>query len=412
MNTNAIKTFIASFLGWTLDAFDFFLVIVVIKHLATDFGKSIPEVTFAVTITLAMRPLGALLFGWLADRYGRRIPLMVDIALYSVIELATAFSPNFTVFLILRAIFGVAMGGEWGLGAALAMESLPPKKRGFFSGLLQEGYAFGNLLAGLAFWLLFERIGWRGMFVVGALPAFLILYIRSHVPESPVWQAKAHERLVADGDLLLRSLGRYPLLFVYGILFMTGLNAMSHGSQDPYLSVFLQKQHGFSPALAGQLNTIAALGAICGGLFWGTLSQKIGRRIAIATCALGGLLLIPLFALSQTVAMLALGGFSLQFFVQGAWGVIPAHLNEIAPSLSRGTFPGFVYQIGNLIASGTLQIITLLAATKFMTSAGPDYGRAMAVFLAVVLSGVIVVTLFGHLVRPERREESFLAEEN
>jgi len=402
----ARRTFVASFLGWTLDAYDFFLVIVVVPHLATDFGKSVAEIFSAVTLTLALRPLGALIFGWIADRYGRRTPLMVDIALYSVIEFLTAFSPNFTVFLILRAIFGVAMGGEWGLGAALAMESLPAERRGIFSGILQEGYAVGNLLAGVTLWLLFDRIGWRGMFIIGALPALLILYIRTRVPESPVWLSHTSERLSVGGDVLLDSLKRFWPLFLYGILFMAGFNFMSHGTQDPY-ATFLTKQHGFSSALVGQINTVASIGAILGGIFFGWLSQRLGRRICIIICAVLGAIAIPLWAFSTTIATLMLGGFVMQFMVQGAWGVIPAHLNEIAPSLSRGTFPGFVYQFGNLIASGTAQIIAILAATTFASPQGPNYARAMSSFMIVIFVAVAILTLIGYAVRPERRNDSF-----
>ena len=407
MTPVAWKTFIASFLGWTLDAFDFFLVIVVIPHLATDFHRTVVEISIAVTLTLALRPVGALVFGWFADRYGRRIPLMVDIGLYSLIELMTAFAPNFTVFLILRAIFGIAMGGEWGLGAALAMESLPPRRRGLFSGLLQEGYAVGNLLAGLAVWALFERIGWRGMFVVGALPAFLIFFIRAHVPESEAWKARAHERLAVQGDILLATLRKYAPLFIYGTLFMAALNAMSHGSQDPY-ATFLVKQRGFSPAVFGYVNTIAALGAICGGIFFGWVSQRIGRRTAIVICAVLGSFMIPLWIHGSSIGMLALGGFLIQFMVQGAWGVIPAHLNEIAPGMVRGTFPGFVYQLGNLLAAFTLQFIAMLAVTRFALSGGvADYGRAMEAFMFFAFAGVAVMALVGYAVHPESREASF-----
>ena len=408
MSPAAWKTFLASFLGWTLDAFDFFLVIVVIPHLATDFHRSVVEVAFAVTLTLALRPVGALIFGWCADSFGRRIPLMVDIALYSLIELLTAFSPNFTVFLILRALFGIAMGGEWGLGAALAMEALPAKNRGLFSGILQEGYAVGNLLAGLAFGLLFERIGWRGMFIVGALPALLIFFIRTNVPESPAWKAHEHERLAVQGDILLESLKRYFPLFLYAMFFMAAFNFMSHGTQDPY-ATFLTKQHGFKPATVAFINTIAAIGAIAGGIFFGWLSQRLGRRICIVICAALGALVIPLWAFSNTIATLAIGGFVMQFMVQGAWGIIPAHLNEIAPSLARGTFPGFVYQLGNLIASGTLQIIAALAAGPFaMPNGAANYARAMATFMEFVFAALIVMTLLGFLVRSEGREASFL----
>jgi SHS family lactate transporter-like MFS transporter len=407
----ALKTFVASFLGWTLDAYDFFLVAIVIPHLAADLKTSIAGIALSITLTLAMRPVGALIFGWFADRYGRRTPLMVDIAFFSVIELATAFSPNLTVFLILRAVFGIAMGGEWGLGSALAMEALPPKSRGFFSGLLQSGYNVGNLLAGLTLWLLFDRIGWRGMFIVGALPALLILYIRAHVPESEVWQAKKSERLALAGDALLDALKRYFPLFLYGVLFMAAMNFMSHSIQDPY-ATFLGKQHGFSSAIVGPLTAIASIGAICGGLFSGWLSQRIGRRYTIAACALAATVAVPLWAFSQTYLMLAIGGFAIQFLAQGAWGVIPAHLNEIAPPLARGTFPGFVYQIGNFIASPALTIIVWLATGGLENNGTPDYGHAMSIVAWCALAAVAVFALLGFAIRPENREESFLALEN
>ncbi len=407
MTSAARKTFVASFLGWTLDAYDFFLVIVVVPHLAHDFARSITDIAIASTLTLALRPVGAFIFGWFADRYGRRTPLMVDIALYSLIELLTAFSPNFTVFLILRAIFGIAMGGEWGLGAALAMESLPAKRRGLYSGILQEGYAVGNLLAGLTYGLLFESIGWRGMFVIGAVPALLILYIRTQVPESPAWQAKEADRLALGTDVLLDAAKRFFPLFLYGVVFMAMFNFMSHATQDPY-ATFLIAQHHFDPHQVAIVNTIAALGAILGGIAFGALSQRIGRRLGITIAAVLVAFAIPLWAFSSTIAMLALGGFIMQFMVQGAWGIIPAHLNEIAPPLARGTFPGFVYQLGNLIASGTLPIITSLAATQFVTPFGPDYGKAMALFTLLAVIGVVVFTGIGFAVRSEHREESFV----
>lgn len=357
----------------------------------------------SVTLTLALRPVGALLFGWIADRYGRRVPLMIDIGLYSLLELLTAFSPNLTVFLVLRALFGIAMGGEWGLGAALAMESLPPAKRGIFSGLLQEGYALGNLLAGLSLALLYTHIGWRGMFALGAAPALLILFIRSHVPESPTWKARAADRLALRGDVLLVSLRRYVPLFAYGMLLMAAFNFMSHASQDPY-PTFLAKQAGFSPQVTGLITTIAALGAIAGGICFGALSQRLGRRAAIVVAALLGAALIPLWVFSHTIAALALGGFAMQFAVQGAWGIIPAHLTELAPPLVRGTFPGLTYQLGNLIAAGTLQLEVFFAAHRFATPMGPNYAAAMALFMLIAFGAVIVMTLLGTAVAPERRE--------
>lgn len=399
------RAFIASFLGWTLDAYDYFLVVVVVPHLADDFHHGVIEVSVAVTLTLAMRPLGALVFGWFADRYGRRVPLMVDIGLYSLFELLTAFSPNLTVLLVLRALFGIAMGGEWGLGAALAMESLPPQRRGLYSGMLQQGYAVGYLLAALTLALLYTHIGWRGMFALGALPALLIFYIRSRVPESPTWRAGAAPRFVPGSGAIVAALRRYGVLFAYGMLLMAAFNFMSHGSQDPY-ATFLTKQMKFSPALVGTIAAITMVGAIVGGTFFGWLSQRIGRRATIVLSAIAGGALVPLWAFSHTAAALAIGGFLMQFMVQGAWGVMPAHLNELAPPSARGTFPGFTYQLGNLIAAGTLQIEATLAAHRFLAPSGPNYAMAMAFFMSLAFAAVVVMTLLGYAVTPERRDEA------
>jgi SHS family lactate transporter-like MFS transporter len=404
------RTFIACFLGWTLDAFDFFLVLVVLPDLSKAFNAPLPRIALATTLTLALRPLGALIFGYLADRFGRRRPLMIDVALYSFLELLTAFSPNLGFFLVVRALFGIAMGGEWGLGAALAMESLPPKYRGVLSGVLQEGYALGNLLAGLCLTFFFHAIGWRGMFAIGTLPALLILFIRSRVPESAVWEAGAAERLALGGDVLLSALRRSWPLFLYGALFMACFNFMSHGSQDPYVT-FVSLQRGFSHEAAGSLNAIGAVGAILGGICFGWLSQRFGRRWMIIAAAALGLVVLKLWTGGTTFGALALGGFLMQFAVQGAWGIIPAHLNEISPALARGTFPGFVYQLGNLIASGTLQIITVLAATRFaQPGGGANYAGAMTAFMFVVFIAVIAFSALGFAVVPERRDASFRPE--
>jgi SHS family lactate transporter-like MFS transporter len=376
---------------------------------AADLHASFIAASVAVTLTLALRPVGALLFGWIADRYGRRIPLMIDLACFSVLELATAFSPNLTVFIVLRALYGIAMGGEWGLGAALAMEALPAQRRGLFSGMLQEGYACGYLLASLVFATLFTHIGWRGMFVIGTLPALLIFFIRRNVPESPAWLHGQAERIAQAPHLLLRVFkARWPL-FVYCIFFLAGMNFMSHGTQDPYVSAFLDGQHRLSPGLAGTINIIANVGAIAGGIFFGAFSQRIGRRRTIIACCVLALAIIPLWAFSNTIALLAIGGFLMQFMIQGAWGVIPAHLNEISPPELRGTFPGFTYQFGNLLASGTLTIEAVLASHTFRTPAGqPDFAVAMAVFAAVACVFAGLMALLGYFVVPEQRERTFM----
>jgi SHS family lactate transporter-like MFS transporter len=402
------KTFTASFLGWTLDAFDFFLVTFVLVRLAADFHKTVVEVSVAITLTLAFRPLGALIFGWIADRFGRRTPLMIDIAIYSLLELLTAFSPNLTVFLILRALYGIAMGGEWGLGAALAMESLPAQKRGLFSGILQEGYMVGYLLAALAYFLVFTYThwDWRGLFVIGVLPALLIFYIRAHVPESPVWQA-AQNRRPAGADLWQTFKLHAPLV-IYVILFMSALNFMSHVTQDLY-ATFLQKQHGFSTGQTSLVSIIAAIGAIAGGMVFGSISQRFGRRNTIVVCGVLGILVVPLWAFSQTIAMLALGGFAMQFMVQGAWGVIPAHLNELSPPDARGTFPGLTYQIGNLISAGAVTIAAGFAKSLPLASGQPDYAKALGIIALIVLTAVVLFTAVGYFVAPEKRDVDFAA---
>jgi MFS transporter, SHS family, lactate transporter len=342
------NTFIACFLGWSLDAFDFFILTFCVSAIATQFQAKVSAVAAAIFITLAFRPVGAFLFGMMADRFGRRPTLMVDIIAYSVFELSSAFAPSLKVFLITRALFGIAMGGEWGVGAALAFETLPAEGRGFFSGLLQEGYAVGYLMAALVYGTAFHFVGWRGMFVIGALPAFLVIYIRTKVDESPAWiqgrVSRQAERRV--GKDILTYLGTFAFL----VLLMFAFNSFSHGSQDLY-PTFLQKDHKFAPQTVGLIAIIANIGALLGGICFGTWSEKIGRRRAIVIAALLSIPTIPLWAYSRTVPMLALGGFLMQFMVQGAWGVIPAHLNELSPPAVRGTFPGLAYQLGNFFSS-------------------------------------------------------------
>jgi SHS family lactate transporter-like MFS transporter len=394
-------TFLACFLGWTLDALDFFLLTFVLVPVGHDFGQSIPKVAFAITLTLLMRPVGALIFGYLGDRFGRRLPLMIDIIFYSVMELATAFAPNFTVFLILRALFGIGMGGEWGLGASLAMESLPTQARGLFSGILQQGYAFGYLLAALVYWIVFPLFGWRGLFVAGALPAFLVIYIRAHVPESPVWERHRVQRQGATFDLaaFVKKHGR---LFIYAALLMTAFNYMSHGTQDLY-ATFLEKQRGFGVNQKSMITIVYAIGAICGGTVVGFLSQRWGRRRSIIIAAACGMLLIPLWIFSPGTALLIVGGFLMQFMVQGAWGVVPVHLNELSPAEFRGTFPGLAYQLGNCAAAFAAQQQAWLAEHFRMANGTPNYALTMALVESVVFLAIIILAALG----PEERGKEF-----
>jgi SHS family lactate transporter-like MFS transporter len=381
---------IASYLGWTLDAFDFFIMVFVLKDIADTFGTDVKSVALAVTLTLAARPLGALVFGLLADRYGRRPVLMADVLLFSVLEFASGFAPSLMALLVIRFVFGIAMGGEWGIGASLTMETIPPRTRGLISGLLQAGYPSGYLIASIVYGLLFPLIGWRGLFMVGVVPALLVLFIRRNVEESPAFIARQAD---ADKPRFLSVVQRHFGRLIYVVLLMAAFNFFSHGTQDLY-PTFLKVQHGFSPGTISTIAIIYNIGAILGGLCFGLLSEHIGRRRAIVIAALLALPIIPLWAYGNSPAVLALGAFLMQVAVQGAWGIIPVHLNELSPDEIRGTFPGFAYQLGNLLASvnATLQ-------AGIAESHGNDYAFAQALVIGIVAIAVAVLAGFGREAR-------------
>jgi MFS transporter, SHS family, lactate transporter len=382
------NTFLACFLGWGLDAFDFFILVFCVKALAEQFHLKISEVQEANFLTLAMRPVGAFLFGIVAERFGRKPALMIDIVAYSVFELGSAFAPSFKIFLAMRTLFGIAMGGEWGVGAALALETLPAEGRGFFSGVLQEGYPTGYLFAALIYGTLFKLVGWRGMFVIGALPAFLVIYIRTQVDESPAW-LEGKVRRQAEGRWrkdIVANLG----LLLFLVLLMFSFTAFSHGTQDLY-PTFLQTNLKLDPAKVSTIVIIYNIGALLGGIAFGACSERMGRRRAIVLAAVLALPAIPLWAYSHSVAALALGGFLMQFMVQGAWGVIPAHLNELSPPAVRGTLPGFAYQLGNLLSSRNSVIQAKLAENRYQGSFRP----VLAWTVLIVASLVAVVTWAG-----------------
>lgn len=377
------NSFVAALLGWSMDAFDYFIVVFIISDIAADptFDATKTQLAFITTATLIMRPVGALVFGIWADRVGRRIPLMVDVLLYSISGLLCAFAPNFTVLLLLRFVYGIGMGGEWGLGAALAMEKIPTSRRGFFSGLLQEGYAFGYLCAALAY-LVFHNwlgLGWRWIFVLSIIPALISLFIRARVSESEVWEAA--QKNMSATRTKLRDIVLNPKVirrFVYLTLLMTAFNWMSHGTQDIYPDFLKSHEHGGAGLTSSTSTLIAVLynvGAIIGGLTFGALSERFGRRSTIVLAALLGLPLIPIFAFDHGAGMLALGAFLMQLVVQGAWGVIPAHLTEMSPDAIRGFYPGVTYQLGNLLAALNLPIQESLARS---------YGYSFALMWTVI----------------------------
>jgi SHS family lactate transporter-like MFS transporter len=383
------NTFVACFLGWSLDAFDFFILVFCVTAISNEFHTQVSKVAEAIFITLAMRPVGAFLFGMMADRFGRRVTLMVDIIAYSAFELGSAFAPSMKWFLVMRALFGIAMGGEWGVGAALTFETLPPEGRGFFSGLLQEGYVVGYLLAALIYGTVFNYVGWRGMFVIGALPAFLVIYIRTKVEESPAWLKGQIARKTQQhvGHDILSYFGS----FLFLIVLMFAFNSFSHGTQDLY-PTFLQKNHHLTPRTVGFIAIVYNIGALIGGVTFGAWSEKIGRRRAIVIAALLSIPCVPLWAFGNSIFMLALGAFLMQFMVQGAWGVIPAHLNELSPPAVRGTFPGLAYQLGNLLSSRNGVIQARFAEQRFAGSFAP----VLSWTVLVVASLVAVVTWLGH----------------
>lgn len=433
---NDWNALIAAFLGWTLDSFDYFVVVLVLTEIGASYQQSNAKMALALTLTLALRPLGAFVFGLAADRYGRRLPLLIDVIAYSILEVASGFAPNFTTFLVLRALFGIAMGGEWGVGASLAMESVPAKWRGLMSGFLQQGYALGYLLAAFAYYFVMPRYGWRAMFLMGGAPALLAIFIRSKVKESAVWKrsqrrdwsqlaqsVRGHLKyyaLIALAVTAVGSLTRLPFLgtilglislfvgvmlasfmvdtmrtvaaghhklFLYLVIFMTFMGFASHGTQDMY-PTFLKTQRHISPQLAAIITAIANVGAICGGIIVGLLSDRIGRRKSIIISFAFGILVIPLWAFAPTTGLLALGGFLLQFMVQGAWGIVPAYINELSPDHIRGFLPGFAYQCGMLLAGSVGYIEAVFAGHA-------SYSTAMALTALFVFVAASIVAGLG-----------------
>jgi SHS family lactate transporter-like MFS transporter len=371
----------ASYLGWMLDAFDFFLVIFCLTAIGKEFHKPDAAIALSITLTLAFRPVGAFLFGLMADRYGRRLPLMIDLVFYSIVEVATGLAPNYTTFMILRALFGIGMGGEWGVGASLAMEKVPPKLRGILSGFLQQGYSAGNLLAAFCYFFLFERWGWRPMFFLGGLPAILALFVRFRVEESEVWRKS---RETSWGHLWRAVLSNWKLFF-YLTFLMTAMNFSSHGTQDMY-PTFLERYWHFGPAKRSAITGFSMIGALLGGLTVGLYSDRHGRRKAMILALIGAVLVVPLWAYSPSLTLLVIGAFLMQFMVQGAWGVIPAHLSELAPDSVRGFLPGFAYQCGVLLASSIVYIQAVFATRMSYATAMALTGTTVFILAAIMTS--------------------------
>jgi SHS family lactate transporter-like MFS transporter len=393
---NQRNAVLAGFLGWTLDAFDFFILTLVIDDIAKSFGRTRPDIALTLTVALAARPIGAVIFGIMADRFGRRLPLMINVVFYAVISVLSGLAPNYQIFLLLRVLFGIGMGGEWGVGASLALESASPRLRGLLSGLLQEGYALGNLLSALAFRLLYPYFdslypgnGWRLMFFLGGLPALLSLFIRAKVKESAAW----HEHKT-DWQTYKKSLPQYWRRFLYLVLFMTMMSFMSHGTQDMYPT--LLGTVGYSKARIADVTMLSGVGAIIGGLVFGYYSDRAGRRKAMMIAMASGLVVVPFWISGHDSWSILVGVFLMQFFVQGAWGIVPAHVNELSPNHLRGFFPGFAYQLGVMFAA-SIPYVEAALGERF------TYTQAMGGLVSLVFIIAFIVVFFG----PEAKGISF-----
>ena len=394
LNSQQWHAVTASFLGWTLDAFDFFVAVFLVNTLAAQFRVPASKIIFTTAATLAMRPLGALIFGLLADRYGRRTPLMANVVFFSVIELLCGFSPNYTVFLVLRMIYGIGMGGEWGVGASLAMESVPSKWRGTISGIVQAGYPCGYLLAAVAAKVVLPLWGWRAMFWAGGLPALLALYIRWKVTETEAWK---QNRMPAFG-LIAKAAAAHWKLFLYLIGMMTLMTFLSHGTQDLYPHFLQSAPRSFTISTAANLAIFYNVGALVGALIFGRVSERIGRRRTVVAATLLALCIIPAWAFGRTLPVLAMGAFLMQVGVQGAWAIIPAHLNELSPAAVRGLLPGLAYQLGNFVASPVNTI-------EYALRDRLGYSWALAAFEIAVIGLLALVVSLG----PESKGKDFVA---
>ncbi|HUV68259.1 MAG TPA: MFS transporter [Terracidiphilus sp.] len=374
-------------LGWILDAFTFFILIFVVDALAANFHVTKAAIVWSITITLATRPIGALVLGSVADKFGRRRPLIACVLLFSIFTALTPFAPNYTVFILYRALYGIGMGGYWGIGASLVMESSPSRWRGLFSGILQAGYSLGYLLAAVAVRTIEPRFGWRWMFLSGLFIAALVAVLTVLSPEPAAWKKN---RSTSFGTILRTPLN-YKRDFAYLVLLMTVITCLSHGTQDLYPD-FLKSVHNLSNVVISNLTVFYNVGAILGCLLIGHLSERFGRRNSIMLALCICVISIPAWAFGTSLAVLALGSFMMQFGVQGVFGVIPAHLNELSPASVRSLFPGVVYQLGMLFGAPSVGI-------EFALRNSLGYSWALTSFELCTIAALFLICAFG----PERR---------
>jgi len=381
----------AGILGWVLDAFDFFVVIFLVDTLAANFRVDKRAIVWTISVALAMRPVGALVFGSLADRFGRRWPLIGCVLYFSGITALSAFAPSYFTFAILRALYGIGMGGYWGVGASLAVESAPLRRRGLVSGLMQSGYPLGYLFAALGIELVLPWFGWRAMFCVGFILAVAIVLLVLRAPESNAWRMH-HQHSVMR---MFRVLWEHRAGFSYLLLVMTVMSCLSHGTQDLYPD-FLKSQHHFSRASVSDIAVLYNICAIASSLVFGNLSESLGRRRTIMLALVVAFTALYPWAFGVAPAALIFGACLMQSGVQGTFGIIPAHLNELAPNAVRSLFPGFVYQLGVLIASPAVSL-------QYALQKRLGYPWALTIFEGLVISSLLVIFGLG----PERKGRDF-----
>jgi SHS family lactate transporter-like MFS transporter len=383
---NQRNAVLASFFAWTFDAYDFFVLTFVITDVARSFGRSRPDIALTITLSLAMRPVGALIFGVMADRVGRRLPMILNVLLFAVLSVASGLAPTYRAFLLFRLLFGIALGAQWGVGASLALESVSPRWRGLLSGLLQGGYTLGNLIAAIAFRLVYPAFGWRALFFLGGAPVLLSLFIMTSVKESPVWS----EHRSDWGSYRRQAVASWRLL-AYFVAFVAMAAMMAHGTQDMY-PTFLRQGRQFSAERTAVITMISMIGACAGGLLVGWFSDRVGRRRAMVIATVCGLGIVPIWVAAPSLPLIIGGAFVMQFCVQGAVGIMPAHLNELTPGSMRGFFPGFAYQVGVMCASSITYVESLLGEHF-------SYAAAMGILVSVVLVCAAVVFAVG----PEKK---------
>ncbi|KAG8850925.1 hypothetical protein FRB96_009558 [Tulasnella sp. 330] len=427
LTTMQYLLFLSGFLAWSMDAYDFFSVSLTVPLLVTQFNRSTHDITTAITLTLLFRSVGAVIFGVISDRYGRKWPLVANLILIAILELGSGFVNTYHQFLAVRSLFGLGMGGIWGQAASTALENMPVEARGLFSGILQEGYAFGYLIAAVVDLKLVPKNphSWRSLFWLGSGLSLATALFRAVLPESELF-LRAREEARARGQLMSQKektkhflhevmLKKHWLLCIYAVLLMTGFNFLSHGSQDLY-PTFMKTSKGFSAYDATVATIIGNCGAIAGGILAGWLSQRLGRRLTIIIFTLSIGAFIPLWILPTKFGALSAGAFFIQVGVQGAWGVIPIHLNELSPPGFRSTFPGVAYQLGNMVSSAASQIeatagdhikTTIIEGGK--ATVVPDYGKVQGILIGVVAAFVILMTVIGTENRARHFEKAKLA---